>query len=155
MDKQRRSGDDFAEWMRQEHEALQALTRALREHIALMPEAGLGKWLEALRAGFARLEAHLERNFAAQESDGYLDHLLEVRPSLAPQVESIRHEHDEIMSMSRRLAADLKTAGPDDRLLVADACARVQRFMAVAGQHEQRENMITLFAFNQDIGGHN
>jgi hypothetical protein len=37
-------------------------------------------------------------------------------------------------------------------VLVADACARLQRFMAVVGQHEQRESMIVLFAFNQDLG---
>jgi len=38
-------------------------------------------------------------------------------------------------------------------MLLADACTRITRFMETADQHDQRENMIALFAFNQDLGG--
>jgi hypothetical protein len=41
---------------------------------------------------------------------------------------------------------------PDNRLLIADIGVRIQRFMAVVAEHEQREVMITMYVFSQDIG---
>lgn len=147
------SPEELAEWMRHEHEALQSLNKILRQHIAGMPEVNLGDWLRGLQAGFERLRTHLERNFAAKESGGYLSIVVEKRPTLSPQVESIRREHGEILRMAEGILRDLEEVKPETRLLLGDVCARVQRFMAIVAQHDQRENMITLLVFNQDFGG--
>ena len=146
------SPEELAEWMRSEHEALQALNKVLRQHIAAMPEVNLDDWLRGLTAGFERLRTHLERNFAAKEADGYLNIVVEKRPTLSPQVEAIQREHGEILHMAEAILRDLAKTQPENRLLLADMSARVQRFMAVVAQHDQRENMITLLVFNQDIG---
>lgn len=146
------SPEELAEWMRREHDALQKLSKILRQHIAGMPEVNLADWLRGLLAGFERLRTHLERNFAAKEAGGYLNIVVEKRPTLSPQVESIRREHGEILRMAEGILRDMVQVQAENRLLLADMCARVQRFMAVVAQHDQRENMITLLVFNQDIG---
>ncbi len=147
------SDSDFSLWMQEEHKMLASLSKVLREHMAAPPETNRGKWLGGLSAGFARLRAHLERNFSAQEAEGYLAHVLECRPALQPQVEAIKHEHDEMRRLAEWITAEFSQIAPDDRVLVADLCARIDRYMNVVHDHEQRENMITLLVFNQDIGG--
>jgi hemerythrin-like domain-containing protein len=152
MAKEQMSPEELAEWMHREHEALIELNKILRKHIALMPEVNLDDWLHGLKTGFDRLRTHLERNFAAKEAGGYLSIVIEQRPTLAAQVESIRREHGEILRMAERILRDMENLAPEYRLLVGDISARVQRFMAVVNQHDQRENMITLLVYNQDIG---
>jgi len=144
---------DVAEWLRREHQALTALGKVLREHIALMPEAGAPDWLRGLRAAFERLRAHLEQNFAAQEKGRFFQNLLDLRPTLSKQVERLRREHTELLRMADRIRAELAEIDAADRLLAADLSARIQRFLAVVAQHEQRESTITLLVFNEELGG--
>ena len=144
--------EELALRLQEEHKALQQLSQVLREHIAAMPSVNLGQWLEGLRIAFERLHAHIQRAFAMKEKDGYLDSVMTLRPTLSRQVEAIKSEHDQLVRMGFAVRNDLAGMRPDDALLIADACARVQRFLAVISQHEQRENMIVLFAFNQDLG---
>lgn len=143
---------EFAEWMQREHGTLVALTKHLKEHIAAMPEANVEKWFGGLRAGFDRLQVHLKRHFEAQESGGYGQAVLDQRPSLAPKIEAAKHEHGELLSIAAGILRDIDVVKPKDRQLIADRVARIQRFMAVAAEHEQRENTLALFASNQDIG---
>ena len=87
-----------------------------------------------------------------KEEDGYLETILKERPTLANQVASIKAENGQLLKMADAIRNDLAEVRSEDRLLVADACARIQRYIAIIGQHEQRENMIVLFAFNQELG---
>ncbi len=146
------SSSQFAEWMQSEHRLLRQLGKLLREHIVAMPESNRGDWLSGLRAAFDRLAAHLQQNFTAQETGGYLNPVLEGRPTLWREVESLRAEHPQLLHIARRIQQDLADAQPEQTVLLGDLTARVQRFIAVVDQHEQRENMITLVATSQDIG---
>lgn len=146
--------DELAMRLQEEHKALAKLSQVLKEHIAAMPSVNFGAWLDGLRTAFDRLHAHIQRCIEMKVKDGYLETILKERPTLGRQVEGIKAEHGQILRMSEAIRNDLAGTRPEDRLLVADACARVQRFMAVVGQHEQRENMIVMFAFNQDLGAY-
>jgi hemerythrin-like domain-containing protein len=153
MATERMQPSELAAWMRAEHDALRRLTDVLKQHIAAMPELALDEWLHGLRVAFDRLRAHLERNFAAQERDGYLDDLIARRPSVAREVARLKCEHGELMRMADRIRAELAETAAEDRLLVADGSARIQRFIAVVSQHEQREDTLTLVVYNEDLGG--
>jgi hemerythrin-like domain-containing protein len=139
--------------LQDEHKALLKLSQVLKEHIAAQPSANLTPWLQGLRVAFDRLYAHIERCIAMKTKDGYLETMLKIRPTLARRVESIKSEHGQLLRMGEGIRNDLAALRPEEQVLVTDACARVQRFMAVLDQHEQRENMIVMFAFNQDLGG--
>ncbi len=146
--------EEPAKRMQAEHRAFQQLSQVLREHIAVLPAAPNAQWIDGLRAGFERLHAHIQRTIAIKEKDGYLQSMLRERPTLSRQVEAIRGEHGQLLHMADAIQAELAQVRSDDRVLIADLCARIQRFMAVVGQHEQRESMIVLFAFNQDLGAY-
>jgi hemerythrin-like domain-containing protein len=145
--------DELGLRLQSEHKALMQLSQVLNEHIAAMPSANLTQWLAGLRAAFDRLHAHIERCIAMKVQNGYLETILKEKPALAKQVESIQADHGQILRLGAGIRSELAALRPEDRLLVGDACARVQRFMSTVTQHEQRENMVVLFAFNQDIGG--
>ncbi len=145
--------EELGRRMQEEHKALHQLIQVLKEHIAATPGTNLGQWLEGLRCGFERLYEHISRTIAIKEEDGYLETILKQRPTLSKQVGSIKQENGQLIRMAAAIRHELSETGPEERLLIADVCARIQRYMAVVGQHEQRENMIVLFAFNQDIGG--
>jgi hemerythrin-like domain-containing protein len=146
------SPSELSQWMRRERETLIDLNKVLRQHIAAKPDVNLSEWLRGLRIGFERLQKHLERHFAAKEANGYLSMVIEQRPTLSGQVEQMRNEHDEILHLGEQILRDLGELLPENRVLLADACARVQRFMAVVADHDQREIMITMYVFSQDIG---
>lgn len=144
---------DFAKLMQEQHVVLLELTRVLKEHIVKQPGIPCEDWLHGLRVGFERLRKHLEQSYNAKRDGGYLEHVLELRPNLSGQVDRIRHEHDEILKMSSWIINELAETTCTDRVLIADAAARIQRFMAIATQHNQRESMLTMLVFNQDLGG--
>ncbi len=146
--------EEVAQRLQEEHRALIQLSQVLRVHLGALPAGDAGQWLSGLRVAFDRLYAHIERCFAMKEKDGYLDAILRENPTLTGQVEAIRAEHAQVLRLGEGIRKDMPGIRGAERLLIDDICARVQRFMAVVGQHEQRENMITLFAFNQDLGSH-
>ena len=152
MGKEDASPGELSQWMRKERDTLIELNKILRQHIAAKPDVNLDEWLRGMRVGFERLQKHLERHFAAKEADGYLGMVIEQRPTLSGQVEQMRNEHDEILHMGEQILRDLSELQPENRLLLADSGARIQRFMAVVADHDQREIMITMYVFSQDIG---
>ena len=140
--------------LQEEHKALLQLSQVLKSHIAAMPSANITQWLGGLRVAFDRLHAHIQRCIAMKEKDGYLETILKERPALTKQVESIKSEHGQLVRMGDGIRNDLLATRPEDRVLVDDMCARVERYMTIVTQHEQRENMIVMFAFNQDLGSY-
>ncbi len=144
--------EELGQRLQDEHKALLQLSQMLKAHIAAATGSDPTRWLEGLRVAFDRLHAHIERCIAMKERDGYLETILREYPALARQVEAIRAEHGQLLRLGDGVRKDLATARPADRLVLDDLCARVERLLAVITQHEQRENMIVLFALNQDLG---
>ena len=133
--------EELGRRMQDEHKALHQLMQVLKEHIATTPGVNSAQWLDALRVGFGRLHAHVKRSIAIKEQDGYLETILKERPTLTKQVAAIKSENDQLLRLADDIDHDLTATHPEDRLLVGDACARIQRYLAMISQHEQRENM--------------
>lgn len=144
--------EELGQRLQEEHKALLQLSQMLKAHIASAPSSDPARWLDGLRVAFDRLHAHIARCIAMKEHDGYLGTILREAPALARQVEAIRAEHGQLLRLGAGVRTDLATVRPADRLVIDDLCARVERLLAVITQHEQRENMIVLFALNQDLG---
>ena len=139
--------------LQEEHKALLQLCQVLREHIAAQPATITPAWLEGLRIAFERLHAHLQRSIGMKEKDGYLAAVVRMRPALVRRVEAIKRDNAQLLRMGFGIRNDLAAAHAEENVLVADLCARVLRYLGVVNEQEQRENMIVLFAFNQDLGG--
>ncbi len=144
--------EELALRVQEEHRALNQLCQVLREHIASAGLSYSAAWLAGLRAGFERLHAHFQRWVEIKERDGYLETALSFRPTLARQVAAIKAEHGQLLQIAEAIRATLDGVRPEERLVLTDACDRIERFMGLMRQHEQRENMLVLFACNQDLG---
>jgi hypothetical protein len=144
---------ELAGWAQSEHRALAALFNLVRGHLGRAHERPTAEWLSGLRAAMERFETHLRQNFATQESGGYLEALLHQSPALARQSERIRTEHAQLLRLAGQIRRDLAEVRPDTPLLALDAVQRVGRLLDAVAQHEQRENLIALIVFNQEIGG--
>jgi hemerythrin-like domain-containing protein len=142
----------LASWMRDEYRTLRSMMTVIKEHIATVPESEMDTWLDGLREAQDRLHTHLARVFEAQEQGGYMEHLLVVRPTLSREIDGLKREHAQLLNLSHNIRDALAGIDPADHLLAADASARLQRFMAVVNQHEQRENMITQLVLNEEHG---
>ncbi|HMQ16006.1 MAG TPA: hemerythrin domain-containing protein [Phycisphaerae bacterium] len=152
MSKDRLTDQELAERVKHEHQVVAELSRIIREHLAVVPEQSRGAWLDGFRAAFTRLRTHLQESLAARETNGYLEDVTQRRPTLSGQVERLRAEHPQLLHMAARIHDELQSVTPEQGLLLGDLAARTLRFLAINGQHDQRENMITLFACSQDIG---
>ncbi|RMF75629.1 MAG: hypothetical protein D6744_13195 [Planctomycetota bacterium] len=150
-DKNQQAGER-AKWLQAEFEAISELSKVLRLHIAHMPSTNIAEWLGGLKLAYNRLHEHLDRFFADQREGGYLDDILEERPRLERDVTRLRHEQAELSRIADSIQRDLDETGPDDRALIADVCARIQRFMAIVANHAKCEAMLTQLVFNLDLG---
>ena len=143
---------DFAKWMREEHHKVDALSRALKEKVSLIPRTGHKVWLEELRSRFEHLRAHMHKHMALEERDGYLPMVTERRPTLSREVDRLKHEHSELSRIMDRIRDELHDLTPDDPLLIEDCCARIDRLLGFVRNHEEHENLLVLSVFDDDLG---
>ena len=142
----------IAEWLQSEHEQVNVLSDRLRECIAVVPRTGLGPWIIDIRNHFEHFRAHMLRHIALEEDKGYLRVVLERRPTLAPRVQRLAHEHQELMQLIDNLHRSLTDLTNEDRLLAQDCCRRIGDLLNLVEHHEIGENDLVGFVFTEDIG---
>ncbi|MFH1746667.1 MAG: hemerythrin domain-containing protein [Planctomycetota bacterium] len=147
MDRQK-----LSEWMQTESGRVRELSANLREHIIAVPSGSREIWLQELVQRFEHFTAHFQRMMIIEEEDGYLLPVIEVRPTLAKQVELLQREHHELRHLTEELQRTVKSLKPDENLLIRDCCTRLQIFLGHVDRHEQHENHIVLYTLSQDIG---
>ncbi len=143
---------EFAKWMREEHDRVHDLALKLREAVAKIPRVNRGEWLTQLRERFEHLRAHLHKHMALEEQDGYLPTVATHRPTLSGEVDRLRHEHDEIVKIMEGIRRDMHELTENDPLLIRDCCRRLENLIGFIEHHEQDENLIVLSAFTDEIG---
>ncbi len=143
---------DIAEWIRREHRSIRELSDALLGEVRLIPRFNRDGWLDALRHRFSRFRVHLQNHFEAEEDGGFLEPVVECRPTLSPEVEHLRREHSEMSRWLDQILDELRSVGPDDELLLEDACHRIERLLSALKHHEDHENLLVTFVFSQDMG---
>ena len=142
----------IAQWMREEHDKVEDLSNRLKERVAVVPRANLGNWINEVRDRFEHFRAHLIKHMALEESEGYLIAVTERRPTLSREVERLEHEHRELEKIMEGIHHAFSELAADDRLLVRDCCARIDKLLAYIERHEDDENLLVTQAFARDIG---
>lgn len=146
------TSDNIADRIRAENEKVIELADALRKRVAVVPRSNLAVWIRDMQEQFEKFRAHKIKHMALEERDGYMQFVLEQRPTLAPQVDQLKHEHAElarIMDGVHKAVADLM---PDDKLRVRDCCDRIRNLLSYVEHHENAENMLVTFVFTYDMG---
>jgi iron-sulfur cluster repair protein YtfE (RIC family) len=143
---------ELARWISQEHGRVEELSSALRDTVSHMPKTHREPWIAELRDVFERFHAHMLKHMALEEHEGYLTPVIEAKPSLGAKAERLHHEHREFERLMGGIRELLANVTPADRLLVRDCCRRIGDLLDYVSHHENRENVLLIDAFCDDIG---
>ena len=92
---------------------------------------------------------HLLRHLQCEETDGFLEPVLDQDPCYSRQVEALHREHEEIRTQLRRITAGLdeRARDPEElRLLIDD----IRCFLVRLHRHDLSESALVLDAFWTD-----
>ncbi len=139
-------GEELAQEIRKEHEALIALMRRLQAEV-IAPRHSWTLLAEDLRV-FLK---HLRRHFELEEEGGFMEDILWRWPQAASQVDALRAEHTRLLQEAERLIhrSDQVMNGPPARAW-AEAC---HRLLSAIREHERKENRLIQELFYIDVGG--
>jgi hemerythrin-like domain-containing protein len=143
---------EIAKWMREEHTAIEQLINQLQDESVSIPRTGRKRWLEEMTARVQNFSGHLIRHFELEEDNGYLQAVIDHRPPLLPEIERLRHEHDEIKRILDSIQRDLGQTGEADQLVIEHCCLRIGDLLRHLKEHEERENLMVLSVFTDDLG---
>ena len=143
---------EIAQWMRDEHARVHELANELREQVAVVPRANLGKWIADVREQYEHFRAHLIKHMALEERDGYLPSVTERRPTLAGEVERLKHEHVETIKIMDGIHEAVHQLTVEDRLLIRDCRDRIGDLLSYIEHHEEEEDLLITHVFTRDIG---
>ena len=143
--------ENIARWMRLEHEKVDTLALELRQAVDANPRANLSGWLSQLRGSFDHFHSNLVRHMEMEEREGYLLAVCERQPTLAAQVNRLKHDHVEMREIMGQIQACLAKLSCDDRLLIRDCSQRIENLLTYVEHHENDENLLVTYVFTQDL----
>lgn len=143
---------EISRWIREEHDAVDKLARELQAQVAMVPRTQIKTWIQETQASLRRFDEHLVKHFALEEQDGYLEAVVERRPTLALEVDRLRRQHSELSRVLGSIRRDLEPITDVDTLLIEDSCIRIQTMLRFIADHESRENLIIISVFTSDLG---
>ena len=136
----------------QEQHAVNNIASQLADRIVAAPHVDQSEWIAGTWELFEEFRAHFVRHIALEESDGYLSPVTDLRPSLLRQIQRLGNEHHQICQLMKSIAGDLAWISPEDHLLILDVRHRIRALLEYINHHESGENVITVKAFNEDLG---
>ena len=99
------------------------------------------------------LRRHLQRLMNLEETDGYMDVVLETKPNLSRDVEQLRHEHDRFQHATKRIVRRFEQLLPTDEVGFNRACDELADFLQKLEIHTRREAKLIQDTFEQEEGG--
>lgn len=101
------------------------------------------------------LQDALETHFALEEFYGYFQNALVTNPSLSPQAEAIRNEHQELflqLNQIVEIAEQILYRECSPETTVETVTKQFDLFRAALRRHEQAENELMMRLCNEEIG---
>ena len=98
-------------------------------------------------------QRHLERLFALEEVDGYMDDVTESSPELTNQVDQLKPEHEQFRVAIRELVLQLDRTPPVDCASFNAICEKFRQVITQVLEHTRRENGLLVESIQQDTGG--
>jgi hypothetical protein len=139
---------------RVESQALEHVTRALEAILNwTVAEEGFPRKLSSVRFFTELYQRHLERLFALEEIDGYMESVSRLNPELASQVDVLRKEHEPFRAALRESVLRLDLALPTQVVDFERTCAVLQDTMSQVLEHLHRESGLLIESFDRDTGG--
>jgi hemerythrin-like domain-containing protein len=144
---------DIAKRLRREHALLREITVALSAAADQVPDSDQEAWFDNLQACYEQFRAHITKRIALEDVGGFMKAVEDRRPSLAPQIEHLRRQHERILDRINAEHRELAKLDPADANALDDCRLRIELILSEVAQHERSENLLVGFVFTQDIGG--
>jgi hemerythrin-like domain-containing protein len=96
---------------------------------------------------------HLGRLMNLEETDGYMDIVLETKPFLSKKVHALKQEHDRFRYAIRRIVHELKQISPWDGYSLQEIGADLTGLLDRLERHGKKEAELFQEALEQEEGG--
>ena len=138
--------------VRKEHETLAGITAELEAAVESPASGNPGAWLEKVTDKFEHFRAHLIHRIALEEMGGFLNIVVERNPTLATQVEHLRHTHQGMIEAAGDTMSSLRKLNAAQGKAVDEAVLLVKMALSEVAAQEQAEALLVSFVFTQEIG---
>jgi len=138
--------------VRTEHERLRDIKAALLAALDRSPGADPSHWLDDVIKRFEHYRAHLIHRVALTEIGGFLEVVLERRPTLSKQVDHLKASHAEMIEMAGATMKELRELDRKHPDSVRQAGLLVKIALSEVRYHEEAEQLLVSFVFTQDTG---
>jgi hemerythrin-like domain-containing protein len=137
-----------------ENDMLKLLMEGLRSTVAWKVQGNdFSRKLSTLRFIVRSFQGHLDRLFALEEYDGYMDLVEKKSPRLSRTVDALRMEHDRFRTGIRRIVHGLEQVSSTNQALFVKLCDELLVLLKELNEHCKRETDLFQEAFEQDRGG--
>jgi hypothetical protein len=145
---------DIAQQTLIESALLQRLVEGLREALAWQIQGDdFSRKLSTVRFISKSFQRHLERLMRLEEVDGYMDIVLEAKPSLSRTVPSLREDHHRFRQMSGQFVRQLEQVTDTDFESFMSTCHELSGLLDDLDRHHKKEAKLFQEAFEQEEGG--
>ncbi len=137
-----------------ESRALEHVSRALEAALGWSTEGtGLSRKLSSVRFLTESYQRHVERLFALEEIDGFMESVSRLNPELTNQVDKLELEHDRFRTAIRASVVRIDLASPNQLADFDSICAEILTTINQVLEHLRRENELLMESFQRDTGG--
>ena len=137
-----------------ESQALEHVTRALEVMLGwAVDDGGYGRKLSSVRFFTELYQRHLERLFALEEIDGYMESIPRFNQVLASRVNDLKRDHEQLRAAVRKVVVRLDLATPAHLAEFDATCFELRATINHVLEHLRREQDLLVEAFQRDTGG--
>ena len=136
-----------------ESQALEHVTRALEVMIGWdVAGDGYGRKLSSVRFFTELYQRHLERLFALEEIDGYMESISRLKPELTGQVTDLKREHEQLRAAIRKTVVRIDLASPTQLAAFDATCVELRNTINQVLEHLRRESELLVESFDARHG---
>jgi hypothetical protein len=137
-----------------ESQALEHVTRALEVMVGWAVDGdGYGRKLSSVRFFTELYQRHLERLFALEEIDGYMESVSRLNPELAGKVDNLKREHEQFRAAVRKMVVRLDLASPTNLPGFDATCEELRKTINQILEHLRREQELLVESIQRESGG--
>jgi hypothetical protein len=139
---------------KRESQALEHVTRALEVMLGWAVDGdGFSRKLSSVRFFTELYQRHLERLFALEEIDGYMESVSRLQPELTGQVDNLKREHERFRAAVRKMVVRIDLASPINLPEFDATCDELRNTINQVLEHLRREQELLVESFHRDAGG--
>jgi hypothetical protein len=139
--------------VRDEHRKLDEIKTGLEAALERGGQSDRRKWLDEIRTRFEHFRAHLIHRIALEEIGGFLQVVVERRPTLSKQVEHLRLAHHEMIRIAEETMSTIRELPADKPESAGQAALLVRMMLSEVRYHEEAEQLLVSSVISQEIGG--